>query len=69
MTPNEIEERFVELETIVAEHERTIRDLNDIVAAQALTIDKLERDLEVLIRLADTAGVKPLSEETPPPHY
>ena len=41
MTPDETEERFIALESIIAENERTLKDLNQIVAQQALTIGEL----------------------------
>lgn len=70
MDMNEIEERFIVLESIVAEYERTIKDLNQIVAEQALKIDRLQREVFFLSQNFDAGGqVRPLSEETPPPHY
>ena len=70
MTPDEIEERFIALESIIAENERTLKDLNQIVAQQALMIDRLKRDVFFLAQNFDASGqVRPLSEEVPPPHY
>lgn len=70
MDAREIEERFIDLETLAAEHERVIKDLNTIVAQQAQVIDLLNRQLRYLAENFDMSGaVKPLSEETPPPHY
>lgn len=70
MEPREIEDRFVELEIMAAEHERIIKDLNQIVAEQANVIDLLNRQVRYLCENFDATGaVKPLSEETPPPHY
>ena len=67
---NETEERFIALESLCAEYERTIKDLNEIVAQQALKLDRLEREVFNLINNFDAIGqVIPLSEETPPPHY
>lgn len=70
MNAEEIEERFIALESLAAEYERTIKDLNQIVAEQALTIDKLQRDVYFLAQNFDASGqIRPLSEEVPPPHY
>ena len=70
MTPDETEERFIALESIIAENERTLKDLNQIVAQQALTIDRLQREVIFLAQNFDTSGqIRPLSEEVPPPHY
>ncbi len=70
MDINEIEDRFIALESVAAEYERTIKDLNQIVAEQALKIDRLQRDVFFLSRNFDVSGqVRPLSEETRPPHY
>ncbi len=70
MEDEKVEERFVELEMIAADHERILKDLNQIVAEQARTIDLLVRQVRCLAENYDAGGqVKPLSEETRPPHY
>ncbi len=70
MNAQEIEERFITLESIIAENERTLKDLNQIVAEQAMTIARLRREVVYLAQNFDTSGqVRPLSEEVPPPHY
>lgn len=70
MNDREIEERFIDLEMMAAEHERIIKDLNQIVAKQADVIDLLSRQVRYLSENFDASGaIKPLSEETPPPHY
>ena len=70
MDINEIEERFIALESVIADNERTLKDLNQIVAEQAMTIDRLRRDLFFLVQNFDVSGqVCPQSEEVPPPHY
>lgn len=70
MNAQEIEERFITLESIIAENERTLKDLNQIVAEQAMTIARLRREVVYLAQNFDISGqVRPLSEEVPPPHY
>lgn len=70
MTHDETEERFIRLESVIAENERTLKDLNQIVAQQALTIDRLQREVRFLEQNFDAGGqIRPLSEEVPPPHY
>lgn len=70
MIDTEIDGRLITLESIITEHERTIKDLNDIVAKQADKIDQLEKMVFYLVQNYDGSGtIKPLSEEVPPPHY
>ena len=70
MDIKEIEERFIALESIIADNERTLKDLNQIVAEQAMTIDRLQREIFFLVQNFDASGqVCPQSEEVPPPHY
>jgi len=70
MKAEEIEERFIALESVIADNERTLKDLNQIVAEQAMTIDKLRREVFFLAQNFDSSGqIRSLSEEVPPPHY
>ncbi len=45
------EERFANLETMVAFHEDTIQKLNDIVYEQQMKIDMLEEKVRVLTQI------------------
>lgn len=56
MDINEIEDRFIALESVAAEYERTIKDLNQIVAEQALKIDRLQRDVFFCRRILTSAA-------------
>ena len=70
MTADEIEERFIAMESIIADNERTLKDLNQIVSEQTQTINRLQREVFFLVQNFDTSGqIRPLSEEVPPPHY
>ncbi len=63
------EERITELEMAVAEIQKMIDDLNAESVRQAQVMMRLEQDCKNLRLLVDEGVVKPLSEETPPPHY
>lgn len=49
------EERFANLETMVAFHEDTIQKLNDVLYEQQVKIDKLEEEVKALTKLLQTA--------------
>lgn len=65
----ELEERLVNIETAIAIQERTIEDLNQVVIEQGKLIDTLKKQSRYLLTRLEEETVKPLSEETPPPHY
>ena len=62
-------DKIVDLERYVADLEKQLDDLNDEVVRLARVTAKLEREYHDLKESVDTSIVKPLSEETPPPHY
>lgn len=64
-----MEQRIIDIEIILAEHEKTIEDLNEVVIKQAKIIDALTKQNRYILDVLDENGIKPLSEETPPPHY
>ena len=66
MTENE---KIIELERYVADLEKQLDDLNGEVVRLAKLTTKLEREYHDLKDSVNTSIVKPLSEETPPPHY
>ena len=63
------EDRFTEIERHLADLEAQLDDLSTVVIQQGKKIDRLEKDYRTLRDSVDTSLVKPLSEETPPPHY
>lgn len=65
----ELEQRLIEIETALAQSEKYIDDLNDIVIEQGKKIDYLIKQNKYLLSRLEEDVVKPLSEETPPPHY
>lgn len=62
--------RIADLEGRIAEQERIITDLNDMVVAQWRKIDNLERRLGELRDEFDAAALSRADgREPPPPHY
>lgn len=66
---DELENRLIEIETVLANQERVIEDLNQVVINQGKMIDRLTKQYQYLLDTAAGDAVRPLSEETPPPHY
>lgn len=65
----EMEERLVAIETAIALQEKIIDDLNQVVIEQGKKIDTLQKQNQYLLNNLAENEIKPLSEETPPPHY
>ena len=65
----DIENRLIDIEMAIANLQRVVDDLNDVVIKQGKTIDLLQKENKVLASMVNSDNVKPLSEETPPPHY
>jgi uncharacterized coiled-coil protein SlyX len=63
------EERLIDIETALTCQQRTIDELNEVVIAQGKEIERLHQEHQLLLRFLKGNTVKPLSEETPPPHY
>lgn len=63
------ESRLIDIEMAVTNLQRMVDDLNDVVIQQGKTIDLLIKEHKVLVSMLNDENVKPLSEETPPPHY
>lgn len=70
MTGRERDSRIVELELRIAEQDRVIADLNEMVVGQWRKIDALERRLGELREEFDSANLgRSDAPEPPPPHY
>ncbi len=69
MTDNE--QRLVDIEMAISNLERTVDDLNEVIIRQGKDIAFLQKQNHYLTEaLRNTQSVvKPLEEETPPPHY
>ena len=70
MPADDMDAKVEELERRIAEQDRVIADLNDMVVAQWRKIDSLERRLGELRDEFDAAALsRPDGREPPPPHY
>ena len=65
----DLENRLIEIETALANLEKIVDELNEVVIKQDKEISLLKKSNKYLSELIETETVKPLSEETPPPHY
>ena len=64
-----MEQRLINIEIAIANLQKTVDELNSVVFKQGNTIDKLTKENKLLATMIKDNIVKPLSEETPPPHY
>ena len=70
MTDTDTAVRMAELESRLAEQDRMIADLNEMVIAQWRKIDGLDRRFSELREEMDTAALtRAGATDTPPPHY
>ena len=63
------ESRLVDIEVALSEVLKIIEDMNGEIIRQSKIISRLEKENKMLIQTLKESPVKPLSEETPPPHY
>lgn len=63
-----MEERIVELEIKLAYQDKTLRDLDEVVAAYAAKLDALTREVAELRARLEQARPDEITDE-PPPHY
>ncbi len=64
-----LEQRLIDIEINLANQEKTLDELNSVVIEQGKIIDRLSAQNKILLEALKEDTVKPLSEETPPPHY
>lgn len=69
MIDEETAARLMDIEMAIANQQKALDDLSDVVIKQGKVIDELLRQNETLRGLISQDVVKPLDEETPPPHY
>lgn len=63
------DERLIDIEMALTEIQKSLDDLNEVVIRQGKQIDQLGKKCQLLLDVVKNDSVKPLSEETPPPHY
>ena len=65
------EQRFIDIEIALSNLERMVDDLNEVIIKQGKDIASLQKQNHYLTEaIRNTQSVvKPLEEETPPPHY
>lgn len=66
---DELNERLIEIEIALANQEKMLDDLNEVVISQGKIIDELIKQTKLIKDSLPQDLVKPLEEETPPPHY
>ncbi len=64
-----MQERLINIEMAIANLQKNIDELNEVVIKQGNLIDRLLKENRLLVTMIKDNTVKPLSEETPPPHY
>ena len=69
MNEEEIVTHIIEIETVIEHQQKAIDDLSEMVIKQGKMIDVLQKQNRLLQNMLNQDIVKPLSEETPPPHY
>ena len=63
------EQRLTDIEICLAEQERMLDDLNTELLRLTKLVQELAKQVENLKAGQNETLVKPMSEETPPPHY
>lgn len=69
MNNEEINQRLIDIEMTLDNQQKALDDLSEVVVKQGKIIDTLSAQNLLLKSMLSTDIVKPLSEETPPPHY
>ena len=67
--PTNVNDRLVDIELAITEQQKMLDDLNEVIIKQGKEIDMLKKENALLKTFIERETVKPLSEETPPPHY
>lgn len=69
MNDEELKGRLVDIEMTLDTQSKILEDLSEMVIRQGKIIDYLVKQNEMLRDSLSNDVVKPLSDETPPPHY
>lgn len=67
------DEKIAELEILIMQHEDSIESLSSTMHRQQLLIENLSLTVKALANrmktLQEESVIKPIEDETPPPHY
>ena len=70
MAPNDLDPTLLKMQERIAWLEGALQENNQLLEDMAQRLDKVERQIKVLAQLMDAQEhVRPLSEDTLPPHY
>lgn len=69
MNEEELQNRLINIEMALDNQQKSIDDLSEMLIKQSKIIDWLTKQNEWLKNNINQDIVKPLDEETPPPHY
>lgn len=70
MAPNDLDSTLIKMQERIAWLEGALQENNQLLEDMAQRLDKAERQIKLLAQLMDTQEhVRPLSEDTLPPHY
>ena len=70
MATNDLDPTMLKMQERIAWLEGALQENNQLPEEMAQRLDKVERQIKVLAQLMDTQEhVRPLSEDTLPPHY
>ncbi|MBP1532081.1 MAG: SlyX family protein [Alphaproteobacteria bacterium] len=69
MNNDELNNRLIDIEMALDNQQKAIDDLSEVVIKQGKLIDTLIKQNEAFKSMLSQDVVKPLAEETPPPHY
>lgn len=70
MREEDLEARLTAIEIMLTHQQKALEELSEMTVKQGKEIDFLVKQCaQFRDALADMEVVKPLSEETPPPHY
>ena len=67
---DEVAERFIRLESMVAHLEHVVEQLNDVVSDQGREVDQLKKQLQRQSQTLETIELERIKSTNPkPPHY
>ena len=69
MQDDEIITRLTDIEITLAHQQKALDELSEMVIRQGRILDYLQKQTAMLLAATEQDVVKPLSEETLPPHY